>query len=196
MLISTEHQFCFYHIPKTGGSSFTAALAPFLDDPVKMGSIGKPWQIRHHRRPGHMHVTWEKLGAPEGFLVAATCRNPFSRMISLYNAFGQKGESLEDFIPRLAAGRAMGSSFRSTLGRPQLAWIKGAPSPLILRFEALQESFDTLCARVGIPQTKIPHHLHRPREPFPTYYSEHARHLVAKLWAPDFNRFDYPTTLP
>ena len=50
MLVSDNHKFVFIHIPKTGGSSMTAVLAPFLRKPKPVPPDGTHgWQDRHHR---------------------------------------------------------------------------------------------------------------------------------------------------
>ena len=49
MLVSTNHGFVFYHIPKTGGSSFTTFVAPLLDasQPFAASDV-EGWQRNHH----------------------------------------------------------------------------------------------------------------------------------------------------
>tara|TARA_Y100000310_G_C20418275_1_gene685402 strand:+ start:635 stop:823 length:189 start_codon:yes stop_codon:yes gene_type:complete len=42
-------KFIYIHVPKTGGSSVTSALAPYLIDPKPVDKTErKGWQIKHH----------------------------------------------------------------------------------------------------------------------------------------------------
>lgn len=87
MILVPSLKLAFIHVPKTGGSTVTAALRPHLppSDPPK-GRKG--WHMRFHR--GNMHericdIRWEK---PDGWLSFAAVREPFSRMFSYYASEG------------------------------------------------------------------------------------------------------------
>ena len=87
MLISDSHKFVFHHIPKTGGSSITAALAPYCRNyegeiPTEE-SFG--WQTRFHH-PYYMHHPvrgFESGDIPEGYYSFAFVRNPFEAVVCL-----------------------------------------------------------------------------------------------------------------
>ena len=89
MIISDSHKFVFHHIPKTGGSSITAALAPYSRNyaGVVPPDDTPQWQMAFHQ-PHWMHHPvsgYEAGDIPEGYFSFAFVRNPFDAVVSAYN---------------------------------------------------------------------------------------------------------------
>ena len=64
------------------------------------------------------------------------------------------------------------------------------------RFESLQEDFDRICERIGIPRQKLPHARPGPvrqqhRRHYTDYYTDETRELVATHYAKDIAYFGY-----
>lgn len=93
MLVSTVHKFIFHHVPKTGGSSMTAALAPLLDNPRPFHGECHGWQSRHHT--GGIHVPVSQTKNPNGFVEWGFVRNPFDIVASLWSR-AHEGSSTPD----------------------------------------------------------------------------------------------------
>ena len=89
MIISDSYKFVFHHVPKTGGSSITAALAPYSRN--YEGAVPTEethgWQTVFHQ-PYFMHHpvrSYEAGAIPEGYYSFAFVRNPFDAVVSAYN---------------------------------------------------------------------------------------------------------------
>lgn len=131
MLISTKHRFVFIHVPKTGGSSITAALAPYLDDPKPVDeSQKKGWQIKHH--VGKMHATAAESDIPEGFLVVAVRRDHLD---------WEESQQFHYDSP-------------DWWGNPQEWWTEGVnlKDLCLLRFEHLNDDFEQFCYDVELTE--------------------------------------------
>ena len=101
MIISHSRKFIFVHVPKTGGSSVTQMLLPYLDlsrDIVIGGDSscedGKDVE-RNRQNKIHKHSTAEEIKDFVGeeiwnqYFVFAFTRDPFSRAVSLYEWWHQ-----------------------------------------------------------------------------------------------------------
>ena len=87
MLLSDSHKFAFYHYPKTGGTSITAALAPYLRYPQKVPVVERSgWQGRHHLDGiQHAPIRFVTITPPADYLTAVFIRNPFDVVVSAWN---------------------------------------------------------------------------------------------------------------
>ena len=100
MLISDSHKFVFHHVPKTGGSSITAALAPYCRnyEGVVPPDDTPKWQMAFHQ-PHWMHhpVSGYVAGdIPEGYYSFAFVRNPFDAVVSAWNP--EKFKYFDEFV--------------------------------------------------------------------------------------------------
>ena len=81
MLVSDSHKFVFHHVPKTAGSSITAALAPYCN--LWKGTLPEDkhgWQVKFHNVGLHLPVK-EVINSvsdyPREYYSFAFVRNPF-----------------------------------------------------------------------------------------------------------------------
>lgn len=64
----------------------------------------------------------------------------------------------------------------------------------VIRYEHLEEDYDEVCRRVGIPVTGLPHlktGIRKQRRPYADYYTDETREIVAGLHANDLRFFGY-----
>jgi len=194
MLVSTSHKFAFLHPPKTGGSSITEALAPFLDDPKEADPLDRRgWQFKHHA-DRQMHSTWtdnEKfLKERPHWTIAGFVRNPWCRMTSLYQFLANGGETFGAFVQRFhdhpgsIRGHWPAITAREWLGRANF----------IGRFERLEEEFRRLCHAVGIDPPELPmRRAKKPKPPMIEFYREWPETipLVDAVWPGDAEAYGY-----
>ncbi len=147
MFVSSSHKFVFFHVPKTGGSSITAALAGTSD------VTGRGWQARFH--VNGMHSVYEEVRGTlradyPKHLVFAFFRNPWSRALSLYKHAHDDGESLVEYFERWKNGTCRGRNNRDLNCDPQVSFIVPDACDFVGRFERLEEDFVRLCGQLDI----------------------------------------------
>ncbi len=198
-MISLQKNFLFIHIFKTGGNSIQNILAPYAIDQIHAATEDQDgverfrlkndlYDVRKHSILAEYQLAIE----PEVFqklFKFTTIRNPWDRMISFYfsphrgidqwdrEAFIElvhEVHTLDDFIRPLPQAE----NWKSRLG------IK-SKSPenqidFFLRFEHINEDFKTLCEKIDIPYTPLPHRNKSTRSAYQDYYDEELISLVAE----------------
>ena len=230
-MICHEHECVFIHIPKNAGQSIEsvflglvnltwAARAPLLLRANTDPKAGPPRlaHLKAHEYVGCGHLAQEQFTR---YFKFAFVRNPWDRMVSIYKYMGlRKGLSFKEFL--------MGE-FKSDIWKnrhwfvgPQVGFICSPSGELMVdflgRFEKLQEDFQVVCQRLGLPALELPHvnqskgvklgtalkqALRKKIGVFfgaegPTvyrnyedYYDEESKEFVAQLYANDIERFGY-----
>ena len=195
MIISDSHKFVFHHVPKTGGSSITADIAPYcrnyegvvpLDDTPK-------WQMAFHQ-PHWMHhpVSGYVAGdIPEGYYSFAFVRNPFSAVVSAW--IPTKFKHFDQFVEHeiFTGVEIVGS-------HTQMGWLADEAGNLLVdcvgRYENLAQDFYEVVGKIGVPLMILPKRnitKDKVHDSYREYYSPVSRRMVEKKYKKDLDFFGY-----
>jgi len=201
-MISHKHKCIFVHIPKTGGSSISAYLSKnsfkYLPERITdyKNFVEKPteWAIQHTR----LH---ELSGQYQKFYSFTFFRNPWDLMVSSFNWWTQKsklpnrrrhGKKLKDlgfrYFIKSRHSSCINECYHADQG--QTYWLNDKID-FIGRFENLQEDFNTICDKIGIPRKQLPHKNKSNHKHYTEYYDDETRQIVAEKYAKDIEHFGY-----
>jgi hypothetical protein len=204
MIISALHKFIFVAIPKTGTHSVRRALREHLGlkDIEQVGLfVQKRFPIPDLAQLQHGHLSLEQVRpylSPETFKACfkfAFVRNPFDRFVS-YCAFitREDGEFERDphgVMREITANPPLDH----VLFQPQHSFLSDPDGALLSdnvgRVEQMQQSYDHICERIGIPSAPLDRVNSSSRRNYRDYYDDELIEGVAKLYARDLELFGY-----
>lgn len=132
-------------------------------------------------------------------------RNPWERLVSSYAYLSDGGncpDDSEEYNNLFSKFR----NFRNTIlnwhvnffnqihFKPQCEWIcddKNIIVDYVGRFETIQEDYDTICDKIGIPRQELPHINKSHHKHYTEYYDDETREIVAEKYAKDIEYFGY-----
>lgn len=221
MIISTEHNFIFVHVPKTAGDSVTRALDPFahplnrtlwksIRRRLPLGDRPETIYLRKHD-PASRAIARLGRDVYESFRSFAVVRNPFDHAVSHYEFMKQfripsvaekvGAMSFADYLEYRMKPPFWNDTFFARL--PNQSFFVAHEGKLavdrLVRFENLAVEFPAATAEIGFGEIAIPH-VNRTKSksdarPFHSYYDDRSLALVLELYDEDFRLLDYPRTL-
>ncbi len=215
MLLSHRHKFLFVHIAKTGGTSVRAALNRLRwRDPwyYLMFPCHRLSHLTGHRIatkfPRHSKIIAAKEMLPAEFFNAlfkfAFVRNPWDLQVSSFHHIRRER-------PEVMQGITDFNEFMRWKFNPERPYqyhidtslefqsdylidLRGnVITDFIGRTERLQEDFDLVCERVGIPRIELPQKRvakDRQRD-YRSYYADDTADAVARHFAVDIEKLGY-----
>ena len=196
-MISHKHKFIFIHIPKTGGTSIESAL-----------------KINQEHKD---HKYYKKtLKNYNDFFVFTIVRNPFDRAVSDYNwatntKYPCPAQKLKEMFINKSFKYFLDNyynlKYEDVKSFKGLNWFKNhhlthcreqldllnpvCEVDYIMRFETLQQDFNTVCDKIGIPRQHLPHANKSKHKHYTEYYDDETRQIVAEKYAKDIEYFGY-----
>jgi hypothetical protein len=216
-MISTQKQFLFVHVPKTGGNSLQCILAAYSDDEIVAKFENEEglqrFMVRNRQIQTTKHSNLSRYkevldtALYESLFKFATIRNPWDRMISLYFS-PHRGVSewdrarfleLVSRVPTLrhyVSEMSFGEKLREKIGLQSRNPRKRLDEDLdvLLRFEHLSEDFGKVCERLGIPVVPLPKRNASVREHYSKYYDDELRMMVEDKFREEIEIGNYSFT--
>ena len=179
MNISDKLKFLYIKIPKTGGETIFMQLEEHLVTDYINRDRGNHEKISE---------VFEKHPHTENYFKFCFVRNPFDLAVSRYFYLTQTEKDTQfksfkewcekkQFFPKL-----------------QLDFISvndEIKTNFIGRFENIQQDFNTICDKVGIPHQELPHKNKSKHKHYTEYYDEETKQIVAENYAKDIEYFGY-----
>jgi hypothetical protein len=195
-MISHKYKCIFVHIPKAAGTSLMGALRTKKFEQVH-GYVG------HSKKPkkGRLDkILSSSVHDINNYFKFAFCRNPYDRIVSVwkYLSFIKPAGRLNRF-PEFKNFIKLGLNVKNDHWRwhyyPQYYHIcsknRNPDIDYIGRFENLQEDFNTICDKIGIPHQQLPHKNKSKHKHYTEYYDEETKQIVAEKYAKDIEYFNY-----
>jgi hypothetical protein len=149
----------------------------------------------YHRRDLHLDAQQWRDYFKFGFV-----RNPFDRYVSTCFFLNRDDPAFARNARALMKDRLSRPRFQQrVLVRPQYLQLCNANGDLAVdfigRYEGLQQSYDQICDRIGIPSTNLGSRNASSHAAYGDYYDDELRDKVARFYADDLRVFDYPRDL-
>ena len=205
MIVSHTHRFIFAAIPKTGTHSVRQALREHLGD-NDIEQVGLfvnkrfPFAELAATRHGHLGLAQVRPFLGEevfaSYFKFAFVRNPFDRFVS-YCAFMTRQSGEFDRAPQQVMRHVLFQlrPMQHILFQPQYTLLVDADGKLLSdcvgRVEEMQESYDAICVRIGIPSRPLEQVNSTRRGDYRQYYDQQLIDGVSNLYRRDLDLFGY-----
>jgi len=174
-MINHEYKVIFVHVIKTGGISVATALK------MRDKQCHKPADVIRKEVGENMWNDYFKF---------TFVRNPFDKIVSQYHYGIQHcgfphSRTFNEYIQTWYSGGEISkhSQFHLSYINEKLDFIG--------RFENLQEDFNIICDKIGIPRKELPHKNKTKHKHYTEYYDEETKQIVAEKYAKDIEYFNY-----
>lgn len=174
--VSNKYKICFIHIPKTGGSTIEKIF------------------FNRHLESEHLDV--EHYIEYDNYFIFSIVRNPYTRIISLYNYYkngGNKSNYDKNVINNITLDKFIESytSYNIKVLKPQNLFLKNSNRiNYIGKFENLENEIIDICKKVNFPLKHIPH-LRKTTYTNNYVISPNFVNLVNKIYKEDFEKYNY-----
>jgi chondroitin 4-sulfotransferase 11 len=184
-MISDKHKFIFVHIHRTGGTSIESHFGCKIYDHRKCPAYIKRFGMD----------VWNE------YFTFSLIRNPWNKMLGHYMWRQQKSMrnlkgddlSFRDWVLQFE-NNIKGKGSLGDKGTPQYNQLFSDDVQLvdfIGRFENLQEDFNIVCDKIGIPRQELPHKNETKHKHYTEYYDDETRQIVAEKYKKDIEYFGY-----
>lgn len=194
MLVSDSHKFVFHHVPKTGGTSITAALAPYCN--LWKGTLPEDkhgWQVKFHNVGLHLPVK-EVINSvsdyPREYYSFAFVRNPFEVIVSAWDS--NKYENFDRYVEH-----EIFTGLQICARRSQYEYLTDNGTLLVDfvgRYENLSSDFYEVINEIKVPLMMLPKRnigKEKRSQDYKKYFTPLSRKTVERKFEKDLNFFNY-----
>lgn len=199
MIISNTHKFLFVATTKTGSTSIQKYLEPYKSEHKIThldGSYNKHCPLK---------IIYNKFPYIKNYFKFAIVRNPYDWIVSWYHyrksnsiPRGNRNPNCTDNIsfkqwlidPESSAYNKTGIG----LTMSQMDVIEGNDEitlDFIGKLENLQQDFDTVCDKIGIPRQQLSYKNKSKHNRYTEYYDDETKSIVAERYAREIELFGY-----
>tara|TARA_B100001093_G_C26753091_1_gene982088 strand:+ start:818 stop:1441 length:624 start_codon:yes stop_codon:yes gene_type:complete len=203
MIISPKYGFVFLATQKTASTTIHTVLKKIEDNQIidksndhidENGYINNYWNGKHINCEAFI----EKYPTCKNYFKFAFVRNPWDCVVSWYEF--QLRCCQEN--PNISSDwNLLNVSFENFIHNFQNIWLDPIEwknlylftkcCDFIGRFENLQEDFDFVCDKIGIPKQQLPHENKTKHKSYTEYYNDETKQIVAEVFAKDIEYFGY-----
>ncbi len=219
MRISHRHRFVFFARPKTGSRSVRKLLGPYSEIHGRPAhEVTADFPFYNHMRPVELREVFAARGWDfDGYFKFVMVRNPWSRLVSLYEmfAFREGGQlsrlrrrstrhrGFRAWVRTLDPGGGNGAALEMAKGVIRFGALSyvgfagdEAGRPLVdevIKLEEIESHLPPVLERLGLPvPSRVPRTGRgRYRGSYRAYYDDETRELVGSLYEEDIERFGY-----
>jgi chondroitin 4-sulfotransferase 11 len=200
-MICHKYKGIFTAIPKTGTSTIRRVLKKKDWEFISKLRGGKHPYKQHDRVIDQQRYFQKHNYDYSSYFKFAFVRNPWERCLSAHRWFIQNDDlgniPFRKFMHTYFSEPSLQSCTRRYFQKMDLQknWITDGDDKIIIdfigRFENLQEDFNTICDRIGIPKQQLPHRNKTNHKHYTEYYDGETRQIVAEKYAKDIEMFGY-----
>ena len=192
MRISHKHKFIFIHGMKTGGTSIRECLNDYSDI-ISTPERHSPYWNHLSPKDLEKHFQEQQWDWDEYFKFVFV-RNPWDRMVSLYHHLLWKSlQPQHDWARRCLGGSDSFITYLKSgkLCPEQTKYFNNISDFYVGRFENIQEDFNVICDKIGIPQQKLPYTNKSNHKHYTEYYNDETIEMVSDKYDVEIKMFDY-----
>ena len=205
MIVSHKHRFIFFAVPKTATHAIRQALREHTgsedwEQQVLFGEQFLP--IPEIARIKHGHISVRQIRPhldPEvwnSYFKFGFVRNPFDRYVSTCFFLNRNDSNFATSATTFMKRALSVPRFRQRiLVKPQNLQLSDDNGDIALdvvgRYETLQQSYDEICRRIGIPGKDLERKNPSQHAAFTEYYDDELRDIVAEYYRDDLAAFGY-----
>jgi len=190
----------YIRMPRCGSSSiveFCANKNIKYYGGLDMGYWGKSkYKIQKNTSPHLYKCVSNYIGKKiyDESYIFSSVRNPYSRAVSMYSHLSwNHAKTFEEFcfaIKKKEYPSPCAKWHSSTLTE-HIMHGNNLKVDFFIRLENLQEDFNVVCDKIGIPQQQLPHKNKSKHKYYTEYYNEETREIITKKYAKDIEYFGY-----
>lgn len=205
MIVSHQHRFIFFAVPKTATHTIRQALRVHMgpDDWEQQKLFGKQsLPIPELARIQHGHISARQIRPHldadiwDTYFKFGLVRNPYDRFVSTCFFLQRDNPNFASSATQVMKKALRKARFRDrVLVKPQYLQLTDDDGAVQLdyvgRYETLQQSYDEICNRLNLRTTRLSRNNTSLHKTFSDYYDDELKQLVQDLYAQDLQMFGY-----